>query len=101
MCLKFLIGLSPAARTWLIAHILSGLVSNSIAEILGRKKSCLIDCFAYLVGYALYGIGEDAATLCVGRAFMGYPLVTTVSKITILKHKQKITMLNIISGLPL
>ena len=101
MCLKFLICLSLTARTWLIAHILSGLVSNSIAEILGRKKSCLIDCFAYLVGYALYGIGEDAATLCVGRAFMGFPLVTTVSKTIILKHKQKITTLNILSGLPL
>ena len=58
---------------------MSGLVSNSIAEILGRKKSLLIDCFAYLLGYALYGLGEDAATLCVGRALMGFPLVTTVS----------------------
>ena len=69
----------PTVRTWLISHIVSGLVSNSIAEILGRKKSLLIDCFAYLIGYALYGIGEDATTLCVGRALMGIPLVTTVS----------------------
>ena len=68
-----------AARAWLISHTLSGLVSNSIAEILGRKKSLIIDCFAFLIGYSLYSIGGDMVTLCVARAFLGYPLVNTVS----------------------
>ena len=67
-----------AARVWLLSHIVSGLVSNSVAEILGRKKSLMVDCTAFLIGYILYGIGEDVTTLCVARAFLGYPLVNTV-----------------------
>ena len=63
---------------WLLSHIVSGLVSNSVAEILGRKKSLMIDCLAFLIGYLLYGIGEDVMSLCVARAFLGYPLVNTV-----------------------
>ena len=57
---------------------MSGLVSNSVAEILGRKKSLMIDCLAFLIGYILYGFGEDVTSLCVARAFLGYPLVNTV-----------------------
>ena len=67
-----------AARTWVLSHLVSALVANSVAEIIGRKKSLLIDCFAFLLGYALFGIGETVATLCIGRAFMGYPLINTV-----------------------
>ena len=67
-----------AARVWLLSHIVSGLVSNSVAEIFGRKKSLMIDCLAFLIGYLLYGIGEDVTSLCVARAFLGYPLVNTV-----------------------
>ena len=38
----------------------------------------MIDCLAFLIGYLLYGIGEDVMSLCVARAFLGYPLVNTV-----------------------
>ena len=53
-------------------------MANSVAEILGRKKSTLIDCLAFLIGYILYGVGENVATLIVARVFLGYPLVNTV-----------------------
>ena len=45
---------------------------------MGRKKSTLIDCLAFLIGYILYGVGENVATLIVARVFLGYPLVNTV-----------------------
>ena len=67
-----------ADESWLISFIASGLISNSIAEILGRKKSLMIDCVAFLLGYALYAAGGNVATLCIARAFLGYPLVNTV-----------------------
>ena len=70
---KFWIGYS-----WLIAFIASGLVSNSVAEILGRKRSLMIDCLAFLIGYVLHAIGENATTLCAARALLGYPLVNLV-----------------------
>ena len=38
----------------------------------------MIDCLAFLIGYILYGFGEDVTSLCVARAFLGYPLVNTV-----------------------
>ena len=41
----------------------------------------MIDCVAFLLGYALYGMGGNVATLCIGRAFLGYPLVNTVCNI--------------------
>ena len=63
---------------WLISYIASGLVSNSVAEILGRKRSLIIDCIAFLLGYSLYAIGGNVTTLCIARAFLGYPLVNTV-----------------------
>ena len=62
----------------MLSHLVSALVANSVAEIIGRKKSLFIDCVAFLFGYALFGIGENVATLCIGRAFMGYPLINTV-----------------------
>ena len=68
-------------ESWLIAFIASGLVSNLVAEIFGRKRSLMIDCVAFLLGYALYGMGGNVATLCIGRAFLGYPLVNTVCNI--------------------
>ena len=67
------------ARAWLLSHIAAGLVANSVAEIVGRKKSTLIDCTAFLIGYILYGVGENVATLIVARVFLGYPLINTVS----------------------
>ena len=67
------------ARAWLLSHIAAGLVANSVAEIVGRKKSTLIDCLAFLIGYILYGVGENVATLIVARVFLGYPLINTVS----------------------
>ena len=54
------------------------MISNSIAEILGRKRSLMIDCVAFLLGYSLYATGVNVATLCIARAFLGYPLVNTV-----------------------
>ena len=45
---------------------------------MGRKKSTLIDCLAFLIGYILYGVGENVATLIVARVFLGYPLINTV-----------------------
>ena len=71
--------------SWLISFIASGLVSNSVAEILGRKKSLMIDCLAFLAGFALYSVGQNAATLCVARAFLGYPLISMVSQIRLLQ----------------
>ena len=68
-----------AARTWVLSHLVSALLANSVAEIVGRKRSMLIDCVAFLLGYAVFAIGQNVATLCVARAFMGYPLVNTVS----------------------
>ena len=38
----------------------------------------IIDCIAFLLGYAIFAIGENVATLCIARAFMGYPLINTV-----------------------
>ena len=64
--------------SWLISFIVSGLVSNCVAEILGRKNSLLIDCLAFAIGYALYAMGENTTTLCVARAFLGYPLINLV-----------------------
>ena len=78
------VDISLSDYSWLISFIASGLVSNSIAEILGRKKSLMIDCLAFLTGFALYSVGQNAATLCVARAFLGYPLISLVSK-----HKLK------------
>ena len=65
-------------EAWLISFIASGLVSNSVAEILGRKRSLIIDCLAFLLGYSLYAIGGNVTTQCIARAFLGYPLVNTV-----------------------
>ena len=53
-------------------------MANSVAEILGRKKSTLIDCLAFLIGFIVYGMGENVATLIVARVFLGYPLINTV-----------------------
>ena len=41
----------------------------------------IIDCVAFLLGYAIFGIGQNVATLCIARAFMGYPLINTVMSI--------------------
>ena len=79
-----MIGISFTDYSWLISFIASGLVSNSVAEILGRKKSLMIDCLAFLAGFALYSVGQNAATLCVARAFLGYPLISMVSQIRLL-----------------
>ena len=76
-------------ESWLISHIASGLVSNSVADVLGRKKSLVIDCLAFLLGYALYAVGGNVSTLCIARAFLGYPLVTTVGSV-ILNYKSKV-----------
>ena len=62
----------------MISHIVSGLLSNSVAEILGRKKSIIIDCLAFLFGYSLYSIGENVASLIVAQLLLGYPLINTV-----------------------
>ena len=72
-------------EAWLISYIASGLVSNSIAEILGRKRSLIIDCIAFLLGYSLYAFGGHVTTLCIARAFLGYPLVNTVCIINVKK----------------
>ena len=73
-----LIPLLFAARTWVLSHLVSALVANSVAEIIGRKKSMIVDCAAFLLGYAIFAIGQNVASLCVARAFMGYPLINTV-----------------------
>ena len=70
-----------AARTWVLSHLVSALLANSVAEIVGRKRSMLIDCAAFLLGYAIFGIGQNVATLCIARTFMGYPLINTVRRI--------------------
>ena len=75
---QFRVTLFFSDETWLISFIASGLVSNSVAEILGRKRSLIIDCIAFLLGYSLYAIGGNVTTLCIARAFLGYPLVNTV-----------------------
>ena len=80
--------------SWLISFIASGLVSNSVAEIVGRKKSLMLDCLAFLTGYALYSAGENAATLCVARAFMGYPLINMVGKIRLYSSNKSVMYLS-------
>ena len=72
-------------EAWLISFIASGLVSNSVAEILGRKRSLIIDCIAFLLGYSLYAMAGNVTTLCISRAFLGYPLVNTVCIINVKK----------------
>ena len=85
-----------ADESWLISFIASGLISNSVAEIFGRKRSLMIDCVAFLLGYALYAIGGNVATLCIARAFLGYPLVNTVGII----FEAKCTMIFCITQIP-
>ncbi len=53
-------------------------MANFVAELLGRKKSLLIDCAAFALGFALMAVAEDVGTMCVARALLGYPLVNTV-----------------------
>ena len=38
----------------------------------------MIDCVALLLGYSIYAAGGDVTTLCIARAFLGYPLFNTV-----------------------
>jgi hypothetical protein len=48
--------------------------------MIGRKNSLLLDCFAFFLGFFLYGAAENVETMCVARALLGYPLVNTVSE---------------------
>ena len=68
--------------SWLIGHLLSAMVANPVAEVLGRKLSLLLDVFIFGMGFLLFAIGESVLVLSLGRALMGYPLVSTVSWLT-------------------
>ena len=83
---QFRVALFFSDEAWLISFIASGLVSNSVAEILGRKRSLIIDCIAFLLGYSLYAMAGNVTTLCIARAFLGYPLVNTVCIMKVYKN---------------
>ena len=65
--------------SWMIGHLISGLVANPVAELIGRKRSLLLDTFAFAVGFVMFASGESVAVLCLGRALLGYPLVSMVN----------------------
>jgi len=71
---------SLADLSWLLGHLVSGLVANAVAEVIGRKCSLLLDCAAFAAGFALYAGGNNFWCLAAGRALLGYPLVNTVSE---------------------
>ncbi len=54
------------------------MLANPVAEILGRRRSLLLDALAFAAGFLVLSCGESAAVLCAGRALLGYPLVSTV-----------------------
>ncbi len=62
----------------MFGHLLSGILANPVAEVLGRRRSLILDTVIFAVGFLVYAGGESAAALCAGRALLGYPLVSTV-----------------------
>jgi len=68
-----------ADLSWLLGHLVSGLVASSVAEIVGRKRALMLDCIVFAAGFALYAFGANFWCLSIGRALLGYPLVSTVS----------------------
>ena len=49
-----------------------------MAELIGRKKSLVIDVVAFGSGFVVYAFGSSVWMLCLGRVLLGYPLVSTV-----------------------
>ncbi|TRY78417.1 hypothetical protein TCAL_01675 [Tigriopus californicus] len=64
--------------SWLLGHLVSAVTSNPIAEIIGRKKSLVIDVIAFMCGFLLMALGDSVLQLCIGRLLLGYPLVSSV-----------------------
>lgn len=76
---KRLIIISLTAQSWLLGHLVSSLIWNPVAELLGRKASVILDTLIFGIGFGIYAIGESSLYLCIGRFLMGFPLVNTVS----------------------
>ena len=62
----------------MFGHLVSGVISNPVAELIGRKRSLMLDTIAFAAGFLIFAGGQSVAALCVGRALLGYPLVSTV-----------------------
>ena len=67
---------------WLYGHLVAGVLWNPVPELIGRKKSVILDILMFLFGFSLYAMAENFTTLAVGRFLLGFPLVNTVNALT-------------------
>lgn len=66
----------PDAATWFtsiatIGAMMGSLVGASIVDKLGRRKSILVTCIPYLIGWLFIGMGHNSTVLSYGRFLTG------------------------------
>ena len=70
--------MSDEEISWFASIITLGILVGSLAgciycDLIGRKKSLMIDCCGFLIGFTIIGFGgNDILMLCVGRFITGF-----------------------------
>ena len=58
--------------------MLSALFAGCLSDIIGRKKTLLLDTAMFFIGFTFLAFAERPVHLIIGRLFLGYPLVSQV-----------------------
>merc|ERR1712106_6754 len=66
------------ASSWVLGHLLSACLAGCVNDMIGRKKSLLIDTIVFFLGFLLLSISQSVSSLVLARALLGYPLVSQV-----------------------
>ena len=73
------------ASSWVLGHFLSACFAGFVSDVIGRKKSLLLDTAVFCVGFIILATGHLSTCLIIARLLLGYPLVSQVLFRIILK----------------
>ena len=73
------------ASSWVLGHLVSACFAGFISDMIGRRKSLLLDTAVFFLGFFILATGHLATCLMIARFLLGYPLVSQV-----MSHCQKL-----------
>merc|ERR1712106_77167 len=77
------------ASSWVLGHLLSACLAGCVNDMIGRKKSLLIDTIVFFLGFLLLSISQSVSSLVLARALLGYPLVSQVYLCEIMSQSRR------------
>jgi len=77
------------ASSWVLGHFLSACFAGFVSDVIGRKKSLLLDTAVFCVGFIILATGHLSTCLIIARLLLGYPLVSQVFLCEILDESRR------------